>query len=66
MHPLRPRLGRKTTICIVIGIWVASTIVAVPPFLFYTTGLSPFDGKSLLCYGQWPDGEASDSTYELM
>nr|XP_053636422.1 tachykinin-like peptides receptor 99D isoform X1 [Cherax quadricarinatus] len=68
MHPLRPRMGRKATILIVVWIWVSSTCLSMPNMLFFTTAALPLkDGSSrVVCYGAWPDGDQGDSQSEYV
>jgi tachykinin-like receptor len=68
MNPLRPRMGRRTTLCIALGIWVLGTALSLPNMLVYTTGVFeyPNGGKRIVCYQEWPDGPSSDSYQENM
>nr|QPB70566.1 putative tachykinin-related peptide receptor III [Homarus americanus] len=68
MHPLRPRMGRKATILIVVWIWVSSTCLSMPNMLFFTTAPLPLkDGDTrVVCYAQWPDGDQGYSQSEYV
>ncbi|XP_071512799.1 tachykinin-like peptides receptor 99D isoform X2 [Panulirus ornatus] len=68
MHPLRPRMGRKTTILIVVCIWMSSTGVSMPNMLYFTTAALPLKdgGERIVCYGAWPDGDSGNSYSEYI
>uniref|UniRef100_A0A182F7J9 G-protein coupled receptors family 1 profile domain-containing protein n=1 Tax=Anopheles albimanus TaxID=7167 RepID=A0A182F7J9_ANOAL len=61
MNPLKPRMGRKATLCIAAGIWIVGTIISSPMLLFFTTyNLN----DHILCYAEWPDGASNHSAQE--
>lgn len=66
MYPLRPRMGKMTTICIVLCIWLASLLISTPNVLYSTTSeLNETDGGTrTLCYLLWPDGAISLHSYQ--
>ncbi|XP_042891034.1 tachykinin-like peptides receptor 99D, partial [Penaeus japonicus] len=66
MYPLRPRMGWKGTILIVVWIWVSSIFISMPNMLFYTTAALPIKdgGERIVCYGAWPDGDQGESHLE--
>ncbi|KAL7637708.1 UNVERIFIED_CONTAM: hypothetical protein RMT77_011317 [Armadillidium vulgare] len=68
MVPLRPRLGRKATLCIVVGIWTVSSGIAAPNFMFFTTEVTAIigGGEQTLCFSKWPDGEQAESQIEYI
>jgi len=68
MNPLRPRMGRRTTLCIALGIWVVGTALSMPNLLFFTTFAHEFSdgGTRVVCYAEWPDGPSIESYQEYM
>ncbi|KAI5703639.1 hypothetical protein M8J75_014378 [Diaphorina citri] len=68
IYPLKPRVGRRTTLCIALGIWIGSIILSLPSFLYYTTDFIEYsDGKvRTVCYAEWPDGPNNYSRLELL
>ncbi|XP_052863309.1 tachykinin-like peptides receptor 99D [Anopheles cruzii] len=61
MNPLKPRMGRKATLCVAAGIWIVGTIISSPMLLFFTTyNLN----DHILCYAEWPDGASNHSAQE--
>uniref|UniRef100_A0AAG5CUZ0 G-protein coupled receptors family 1 profile domain-containing protein n=1 Tax=Anopheles atroparvus TaxID=41427 RepID=A0AAG5CUZ0_ANOAO len=61
MSPLKPRMGKKATLCVAAAIWILGTIISSPMLLFFTT--YPVDGH-ILCYAEWPDGPSNHSVQE--
>ncbi|RZF35287.1 hypothetical protein LSTR_LSTR011669 [Laodelphax striatellus] len=68
MHPLRPRMGRRTTLCIAGAIWVVGTVLSLPMLIFFTTVVQDFpNGDSrVVCYSEWPDGATNESYQEYL
>ncbi|XP_060840305.1 tachykinin-like peptides receptor 99D isoform X1 [Rhopalosiphum padi] len=68
IHPLRPRLGRKTTLMIATSIWVVGTILSIPNLIFFTTHteLFPNGDQRVICYAEWPDGITTNSFQEYV
>ncbi|XP_075216071.1 tachykinin-like peptides receptor 99D isoform X2 [Lycorma delicatula] len=68
MHPLRPRMGRRTTLCIAAVIWVVGTVLSLPMLIFFTTIVQEFpNGDSrVICYSEWPDGATNESYQEYL
>lgn len=65
MYPLRPRMGKMMTICIVLSIWMASLLISTPHVLYSTTAV--FNGTDrTACYLAWPDGPTFESYQEYM
>lgn len=66
INPLRPRMGKRTTLCIAAGIWIVGIILSCPMLLFFTT----FDQElrngeiRIVCYAEWPDGPTNHSMIE--
>ncbi|CAL4097464.1 unnamed protein product [Meganyctiphanes norvegica] len=67
MHPLRPRMGRRATLMIVVWIWVSAVSLAMPNALFYKTAAVIQECETrTICYGEWPDGEQGHSNSEYI
>lgn len=68
IHPLRPRLGRKTTLMIATSIWVVGTILSIPNLIFFTTHTEEFPNgdQRVICYAEWPDGITTNSFQEYV
>ncbi|XP_050532584.1 tachykinin-like peptides receptor 99D isoform X2 [Daktulosphaira vitifoliae] len=70
IHPLRPRLSRKTTLMIAAGIWLISTILSIPNLIFFTTTTTAEKlrdgGERVICYAEWPDGSTTESFQEYV
>nr|CAD27763.1 putative tachykinin receptor [Anopheles gambiae] len=61
MNPLKPRMGKKATLCVAASIWIVGTIISCPSLLFFTT--YPMKDH-ILCYAEWPDGPSNHSRQE--
>nr|XP_012231187.1 PREDICTED: tachykinin-like peptides receptor 99D isoform X3 [Linepithema humile] len=57
VNPLRPRMGKKATLCVAIVIWIVGVILSLPMLVFYTTYTQNFiNGEvRVICYGAWPN-----------
>lgn len=68
MNPLRPRMGKRTTLCIAAVIWILSFILSGPMLYVFTTfDLPPSNGAvRVVCYSEWPDGATTLSTQETV
>ncbi|XP_050429344.1 tachykinin-like peptides receptor 99D isoform X1 [Adelges cooleyi] len=68
IHPLRPRLGRRTTLMIATGIWLISTVLSIPNLIFFTTTTEQFPNgeQRVICYAEWPDGITTESFQEYV
>uniref|UniRef100_A0A1B6D2R7 G-protein coupled receptors family 1 profile domain-containing protein n=1 Tax=Clastoptera arizonana TaxID=38151 RepID=A0A1B6D2R7_9HEMI len=68
IHPLRPRMGRRTTLCIASGIWVFGSALSFPNLVFSTTFVQEFSNgdKRVICYSEWPDGATNLSKQEYL
>ncbi|XP_048507058.1 tachykinin-like peptides receptor 99D isoform X2 [Athalia rosae] len=57
MNPLRPRMGRRATLCIAVAIWMVGAVLSLPMLLFYTTFTQNFvNGEvRVICYSDWPN-----------
>ncbi|KFB37654.1 AGAP001592-PB-like protein [Anopheles sinensis] len=62
MSPLKPRMGKKATLCVAAAIWIVGTIISSPMLLFFTT-YHDLSGH-ILCYAEWPDGPSNHSVQE--
>ncbi|CAG0879123.1 unnamed protein product, partial [Darwinula stevensoni] len=67
-RPLRPRMGRRATLGIIVFIWVASTGLGLPHFLYSTTWEERFGNNDtrVICFQIWPDGPMLQSQHELV
>lgn len=68
MSPLRPRMGKRTTITIAVIIWVIGVIVSCPMLVFFTTYNQIFKNGEyrVICYSEWPDGPTTHSFQEYV
>ena len=68
MYPLRPRMGKVTTICIALNIWVGGCLLSLPMLLYSTTAEIVYSDHStrIICYANWPDGPTMESYQEFM
>lgn len=68
MYPLRPRMGRRMTLCILSAIWVIGSALSAPMLVFFTTVVQDFPNgdRRVICYPVWPDGETNDSNHEYL
>ncbi|XP_044743977.1 tachykinin-like peptides receptor 99D, partial [Chrysoperla carnea] len=68
MKPLKPRMGRRTTLCIAVAIWIGSIALSCPNLLYFTTFEFKLDEHSsrIICYSEWPDGPTNLSYMEYV
>lgn len=66
MTPLRPRMGRHTTLILALLTWVLGVVMGMPSLLYYKTYRDTYTngGERVICYPEWPDGLTNDSPYE--
>ncbi|XP_059616176.1 tachykinin-like peptides receptor 99D [Phlebotomus argentipes] len=66
MNPLRPRMGKRTTLCIAAIIWIVGVILSCPMLVFFTTYDQHLqEGEvRVVCYSEWPDGPTNHSFQE--
>ncbi|KAK2720635.1 hypothetical protein QYM36_004507 [Artemia franciscana] len=57
VHPLRPRMTEKTTVCVATGIWFFSTLLSLPYLIFSYT----YTDERTTCYLEWPDSPENDT-----
>ncbi|XP_053698943.1 tachykinin-like peptides receptor 99D [Sabethes cyaneus] len=61
IKPLRPRMGKSTTLFTAAMIWIVGSVVSSPMLLFFTT----YDLEDrVVCYAEWPDGPTNHSLLE--
>lgn len=68
MNPLKPRMGKRTTLCIAAIIWIVSFILSCPMLYVFTTfNVNLQSGEvRVVCYSEWPDGPTNQSTQETV
>ncbi|XP_013791638.1 tachykinin-like peptides receptor 99D, partial [Limulus polyphemus] len=68
MHPLKPRMSRKTTLIITVCIWVAGSLLSLPNLIYSTTITETFKNGDyrIICFMVWPDGYSNDSYTEYI
>ena len=66
MNPLRPRMGKRATICIAIVIWIVGAVLSLPMLLFYRTYTQNFvNGEvRVICYGDFPNRDDNGLSYD--
>jgi tachykinin receptor 3 len=66
VNPLRPRMGKRTTLCITVVIWLVGIVLSLPFLIVFTTYEMRFvdDSTRIVCYAEWPDGETNNSILE--
>lgn len=63
MDPLRPRMGKRCTLCIAAAIWILGILISSPMLFFFTTYDMP---DRVVCYSEWPDGPTNHSLLEYI
>ncbi|XP_076329827.1 tachykinin-like peptides receptor 86C [Tachypleus tridentatus] len=65
VHPLTPRMSKKSTFLLTGLIWACSVLLALPTLLYSTTSTYQYviGGDRTLCYLRWPDGPLSKDDY---
>lgn len=68
MNPLRPRMGKRNTLCVAAIIWIISIIVSCPNLIYFTTFEIQYanNDNRIVCYSEWPDGATNHSRLEYM
>ncbi|CAD7084718.1 unnamed protein product [Hermetia illucens] len=68
MNPLRPRMGKRSTLCIAGAIWVLGIILSCPMLVFFTTYNEVLNNGKIrvVCYAEWPDGPTNHSLQEYV
>ncbi|TRY80241.1 hypothetical protein TCAL_12372 [Tigriopus californicus] len=67
VRPLRPRMGRPSTVLTALLIWIVSGIIALPQLLYFTTqNMSSETENRTVCFAIWPDGPTNESSFEFL
>ncbi|UXI14324.1 neuropeptide GPCR A24 [Sarcoptes scabiei] len=68
VHPLRPRMSRKTTVNIIVMIWIAGSLLSLPNIICSKTIEEEFKNgdKRVVCYLEWYDGISTKSRIEYL
>ncbi|XP_053975397.1 tachykinin-like peptides receptor 99D isoform X2 [Hylaeus volcanicus] len=66
MNPLRPRMGRRTTLCVAVVIWIVGAVLSLPMLLFYTTYTQNFASGEVrvICYSDFPNRDDNGLSYD--
>lgn len=66
MKPLRPRMGKRTTLAIAAAVWLTAVVLSWPNIMYFTTYRQEIaDGQyRVVCYMEWPDGATNESVME--
>ncbi|XP_012529922.1 tachykinin-like peptides receptor 99D isoform X1 [Monomorium pharaonis] len=66
VNPLKPRMGKKATLCVAIIIWIIGAILSLPMLLFYTTYTQNFANGEVrvVCYSDWPNTDDNGLSYD--
>lgn len=64
MTPLKPRMGRRVTLCLAMTTWLLGILISWPYLIVYTT--AEVSEERVVCYPEWPDGSSGESMYEYM
>lgn len=66
MNPLRPRMGRRLTLCVAVAIWIVGAILSFPMLIYYKTYTQKFDSGEvrIICYGDWPNRDDNGFSYD--
>ncbi|XP_034943703.1 tachykinin-like peptides receptor 99D isoform X4 [Chelonus insularis] len=66
MNPLRPRMGRRSTLCVAVLIWVVGAILSFPMLIYYKTYTHTFSNGEvrIICYGDWPNRDNNGFSYD--
>ncbi|KAK7912900.1 hypothetical protein WMY93_013111 [Mugilogobius chulae] len=63
IHPLKPRLSAKATICIIVIIWSLAVALAFPLCFYSTTRVLP---RRTICFVAWPHKAADSFMYHII
>ncbi|KAK2588543.1 hypothetical protein KPH14_006322 [Odynerus spinipes] len=66
VNPLRPRMGRRATLCVAVVIWIVGAILSFPMLLFYTTYTQNFANGEVrvICYSDWPNRDDNGLSFQ--
>ncbi|RWS31511.1 tachykinin-like peptides receptor 86C [Leptotrombidium deliense] len=58
VHPLKPRMSKAKSIVVIVLIWIMSTILSSPPFIYSRTFTYTYSSGETrtICTMLWPDG----------
>ncbi|XP_044257934.1 tachykinin-like peptides receptor 86C isoform X1 [Tribolium madens] len=66
VHPLKPRMSKRSSLITITFIWLASMTVAFPCLLYSTTITNKYKGKERTgCILIWPDGKVVGSHFDF-
>ncbi|XP_076241349.1 tachykinin-like peptides receptor 99D isoform X1 [Calliopsis andreniformis] len=66
VNPLRPRMGRRATLCVAIVIWFVGAMLSFPMLFFYTTYTQNFANGEVrvICYSDFPNRDDNGLSYD--
>ena len=66
VNPLKPRMGKGTTLCIAVVIWAVSATCSLPMLFYYTTTEQNLTNGEvrIVCYQNWPDQDLAGRSYQ--
>ncbi|XP_014610001.1 PREDICTED: tachykinin-like peptides receptor 99D isoform X1 [Polistes canadensis] len=66
VNPLRPRMGRRATLCVAVVIWIVGAILSFPMLLFNTTYTQNFANGEVrvICYSDWPNRDDDGLSFQ--
>ncbi|ALC47771.1 Takr99D [Drosophila busckii] len=67
MKPLQPRMSKRRNLAIAAVIWLASTLLSCPMWIFFKTDEVPETletNSRVVCFAEWPDGPTNHSKQE--
>jgi tachykinin receptor 3 len=68
MSPLKPRMGKRITLCIAATTWIVGFVISAPMLFFFTTFTMELKNGEVrvVCYSEWPDGATNYSMQEYV
>ncbi|XP_039292622.1 tachykinin-like peptides receptor 86C [Nilaparvata lugens] len=68
VHPLKHRTSKKRALLMLLSVWLASTLLAIPCILYSTTMTKRYKNGNYktICYMKWPDGQYPQSSREYI
>ncbi|XP_031829539.1 tachykinin-like peptides receptor 99D isoform X2 [Nomia melanderi] len=66
VNPLKPRMGKRATLCVATIIWIVGVILSLPMLLFYTTFTENFANGEVrvICYSVFPNSDDNGPSYD--
>ncbi|XP_078053409.1 tachykinin-like peptides receptor 99D isoform X1 [Augochlora pura] len=66
VNPLRPRMGKRATLCVAIVIWIVGAVLSLPMLLFYTTFTQNYANGEVrvICYSDFPNSDDNGLSYD--